>query len=656
MSQEENNSLENSQEIRDNSELTSSGEEETKVAIKEELEETPAPPQAASEPASTGEEKVEDKTDKVKISDIEIQSPIDAMIEKTHLDSPGPQNMTQHVKEEKVYERKSKRSKNFRKRAKTESVSTRSEPETTPNEKTDLTPESGYNIPTETDKSEDELTRPDTLSRIRPLEEQKVLNRGVAHFKDNVIKIAGGYRLHAGDEMKIGDREFELKHLEPSKKPLYWGILALGIIVLFFIFQSSFTGPKDSGKMVGVVVEKGTGVFLPNAMIELKELGKKVQSNDLGFFIIDLLPAGTYQMQAQLKGYTPVSENAAIVKKQITTTVVELSPQTEASSSAPARPEPARTEPGHRPVAPSQPKSTLGSVKIETNVPGVIVYLDGRYLGVGNNLYADITPGTHSIRLSKDSYQDWTGNLTVSERSTSRIKVNLNSIENTSGSSSSTKGQTDFMSSAQKEYDVGNYAGAVENYTKGLLLDPGNPEAYLSRGSSYAKIGEKSKAIADLSQGAKLFENKGTYNKAVLCYSQILNLTPGDLNYLYSRGQDYVHTGEYDKATADFKKVTEQNPKYLNGFMELGNAQYNAEDFKGAAESYTKARKLNPNSRQIYVNLAMTYTALENKSETKKNYGKFKELTTLADRETMKDDPEWIKVLKFLGESTEKEF
>jgi hypothetical protein len=52
----------------------------------------------------------------------------------------------------------------------------------------------------------------------------------------------------------------------------------------------------------------------------------------------------------------------------------------------------------------------------------------------------------------------------------------------------------------------------------------------------------------------------------------------------------------------------------------------------------------------------MTYTALENKSEAKKNYGKFKELTTLADRETMKDDPEWIKVLKFLGESTEKEF
>lgn len=650
MSQEENNSLENSQEIRDNSELASSGEEETKVAIKEELEETPAPPQAASEPASTGEEKMEDKTDKVKISDIEIQSPIDAMIEKNHLDSLGPENVTV----EKVTEKKPKRTRNSRKRAKTETVFTGSDPETSSNEKTDLTPETGYGIPTEADKLEEEPTRPDTLFRTRPLEEQKISCKGVAHFKDNVIKIAGGFRLHAGDEMKIGDREFELKHLEPSKKPLYWGILALGIIVLFFIFLSSFTGPKDSGKMVGVVVEKGTGVFLPNAMIELKELGKKVQSNDLGFFIIDLLPAGTYQMQAQLKGYTPVSENAAIVKKQITTTVVELSPQTALSS--PAKPEPEKSEPRTKPVAPSQPKSTLGSVKIETNVPGVIVYLDGRYLGVGNNLYADITPGTHSVRLSKDSYQDWTGNVTVSERSTSRIKINLNSIEGTSGPSGSTRSQTDFVSSAQKEYDGGNYAGAVENYTKGLLLDPGNPEAYLGRGSSYAKLGEKNKAIADLSQGAKFFEEKGNYNKAVLCFSQILNLTPEDLNYLYSRGQDYVHTGDYDKAITDLKKVTEQNPKFLNGFTELGNAQYGAKDYKGAAESYTKARKLSPNSRQIYVNLAMTYTALQNKSQAKKNYEQFKMLTTLADRETMKDDPEWVKVLKFLGESTEKEF
>ncbi|HVP36684.1 MAG TPA: tetratricopeptide repeat protein [Terriglobales bacterium] len=652
MSQEENDSLENSQEIRDNSETTSSGDEETKVAVKEELEETSVPPQDASEQVPAGEEQIEDKTDKVKISNIEIQSPIDAMIEKTNQASPDTENVTQPA----TIEKKTERSRNSRRQEPAESVANEPELEVDLNERADLTAESENEVLSEPEKPEEEPVRTDTLSRIRPVEEQKVINKGVAHFKDNVIKIAGGFRLHAGDEMKIGDREFELKHLEPNKKPLYWGILALGIIVLFFIFQSIFSGPKDSGKMVGVVVEKGTGTFLPNAMIDLKELGKKVQSNDLGFFILDLLPAGSYQVQAQLKGYTPVSENAVIVKKQTTTTVIELSPQTEITASSPANPEPEKAEPSARPVAPSQPRSTLGSVKIETNVPGVIVYMDGRYLGVGNNLYADITPGTHSIRLSKDSYQDWIGNVVVGERSTSRLKVSLNSAEGTSGPSGSSMGQTDFLSSAQKEYDGGNYAGAVENYTKGLLLDPGNPEAYLGRGSSYAKLGEKNKAIGDLSQGAKFFEDKGNYNKAVLCYSQILNLNPGDLNYLFSRGHDYIQLKEYDKATIDLMKVTDQNPKYVNGFMELGNAQYNAEDFKGAADSYTKARKLAPNSRQVYVNLALTYTALQDKSKAKKNYETFKELTTLADRETMKDDPEWIKVLKYLGESTEKEF
>lgn len=652
MSQEENNSLENSQEIRDDSPEASSGDEEIKVTVKEETEETSPSPQPESEPVTEGAEKMEDKTDKVRISDIEIQSPIDAMIEKNNSDPPQPED----IAEKKTKERKWNLGRNFKKAEEIEPQPTASEPETTADEKTDLAPEPVHEIPVEQERSEHELARPDAAFRVKPPEEQKVSNRGVAHFKDNVIKIAGGFRLHAGDQVKIGDREFELKHLEPSKKPLYWGILGLGIVVLFFIFQFGLTGPKDSGKMIGVVVEKGTGVFLPNAMIELKELGKKVQSNDLGFFVIDLLPAGSYQIQAQLKGYTPVTENAVIVRKQITSTVVELSPQTEVASTASAGTVPERAEPRPRPAAPSQPRSTLGSVKVETNVPGVIVYMDGRYLGVGNNLYADITPGTHSIRLSKDSYQDWTGNVAVSERSTSRLKVSLNPLESAYGSTGSSRAQTDFVSSAQKEYDAGNYAGAVENYTKGLLLSPDDPQAYLGRGSSYAKLGEKSKAVADLSKGAKLFENKGNYNQAVLCYSQILNLNPGDLNYLFSRGQDYIHTGDYDKATSDLKKVTEQNPKYLNGFVELGNAQYKAEEYKGAAETYTKARRLAPNSRQIYVRLALTYTALQNKSEARKNYEKFKELTTLADRETMKDDPEWIKVLKFLGESTEKEF
>ncbi|MFH0931338.1 MAG: tetratricopeptide repeat protein [Candidatus Zixiibacteriota bacterium] len=604
---EENRPLENSQEIRDNP-------GETKIAV---------------------EEKKEGDTQK-----IEIQSPIEAMIEKPVSASTQPEGTT-----EETVEKKPKRTRIYTRKERLDSQST--------------LPETSDQQEKKTEKTEIETAELDNIPQPYSVEEQKISNKGIAHYRENVIKIAGGFKIHSGDEMKIGDREFELRRLEPSQKPFYWGALALGIVILFFIFQFNFTGYKDSGKIVGVVIDKGTGTFIPNALIELKDLGKKVHSNDLGFFILDALPAGTYELQAQFKGFKPSSENAVVVKKQITTTLVELTSESEGVLPIQISSVAKRTEPQTKPGTPNLPsvlKSQLGSIKIESNVPGVIVFLDGEYLGVGNNVYSDITPGSHNLRLAKDNYQDWTGNVTIKEKKTSGIKANLTKIETSPSSALSSKGQTDYFASAQKEFDAGNFAGAVENYNRSLLMNSDNPEAYLGRGNSYLKIGDKTKALADFSQGAKLFEEKGNYNKAALCYTQTLSLTPGDLNVLYGRAQDYIKTGEYEKAVTDLKKVTEQNPKFFNGFMELANAQYYSKDYSGAVESYSQAKKLNPNSKQVYVKLALAYTTMQDKSGAKKNYEKFKELTTLIDRENMKDDPEWIKVLKFLGEETEKEF
>jgi tetratricopeptide (TPR) repeat protein len=618
---EENRPLENSQEIRDNP-------EETKIAVEEKKEEYPENPTQSMK-------KKEGDTQK-----IEIQSPIEAMIEKPVSASTQPEGTT-----EETVEKKPKRTRIYKRKESLDSQST--------------LPEISDQQEKKIEKIEIGAVGLDSLSQPNPMEEQKISNKGIAHYRENVIKIAGGFKIHSGDEMKIGDREFELRRLDPSKKPFYWGALALGIVILFFIFQFNFTGYKDSGKIVGVVIDKGTGTFVPNALIELKDLGKKVHSNDLGFFILDALPAGTYELQAQFKGFKPSSENAVVVKKQITTTLVELTSESEGVLPIQISSVAKRTEPQTKPGTPNLPsvlKSQLGSIKIESNVPGVIVFLDGEYLGVGNNVYSDITPGSHNLRLAKDNYQDWTGNVTIKEKKTSGIKANLTKIETSSSSALSSKGQTDYFASAQREYDAGNYAGAVENFNKGLLVNSDNPEAYLGRGNSYLKIGDQTKALADFSQGAKLFEEKGNYNKAALCYTQTLNVTPGDFNALYSRAQDYIKTGEYEKAVTDLKKVTEQNSKFFNGFMELGNAQYNSKDYSGAVESYSKAKKLNSNSKQVYVKLALTYTAKQDKSGAKKNYEKFKELTTLVDRESMKDDPEWVNALKFLGEDTEKEF
>lgn len=604
--------------------------EETKVKVMEEKEEKPAILPANSE------EKKEGDTQK-----IDIQSPIQAMIEKPDSGSSRAETISE---DRMAVKRKRKRRKDFKKERRLDSQNTLSEKSEEENKES---------------KTAFRPTKSDNLSQPKSIEEQKTTTKGVAHFKDNVIKIAGGFKLHSGDEIKIGDKAFELRRLEPSKKPLYWGILALGLIVLFFIFQFGFTGYKDAGKIVGVVLDSSTGALLPHAQVELLGLGKRVRSNDLGFFVLDVIPPGTYQMQSQLQGYSSTTDNAVVLKKQITTTIVHLSPESEITSSPQISTKvpttKSQTQSGtSKPAAVSS--SSQGSIKIESNVPDVRVYVDGRYVGTGNKLYSGITGGTHDLRLSKDSYEDWTGRIRVNKDETYNLKVNLDKAVVSSAPSTTTKSEANYFSRAQSEYDGGNYSGAVENYTKWLISNSDNPEGYWGRGNAYLKLGDKSKAIADFSEGAKLFENKGNFSKAVLCYSQILSLNPGDINSLYSRGIDYMKIGEYEKAVPDLKKVTEQNPKFFNGFMEWGDACYYSKDYESAIEGYSKARKLNPNDKQVYVRLALTYTALKDKSGAKKNYEKFRELTTLVDREKMKDNSEWIGVLKFLGENTDKEF
>ncbi len=626
MSQQVKNPPEDPQEIKEEP-------EESKVKAEEEKEEKPLILPASSE------EKKENDTQK-----IDIQSPIQAMIEKPE----SPDSRTRS--EQKTVERKSKRTKSSKKAKRSELQSAEPDIQSSPIEK--IKQQDKQENQEKKDSGSDVPTQP------KPVEEQKILTRGVAHFKENVIKIAGGFKLHSGDEIRIGERVFELRHLEPSRKPLYWGILALGIVVLFFLFQFGFTGYKDTGKIVGVVIDRSSGALLPNAEVQLLDLGKKVRANDLGFFVLDVIPPGTYELQAQADGFSPVRENAVVLKKQITTTIVQLSSGEGITSTNQPGSEGRTAKSGSESSASGKSaisKPRLGSIKIESNVPGVRVYVDGRYLGTGNEVYSGISDGTHTVRLSKENYQDWSKRVMVKENRTFGVKANLSRMEASKGTAAPSKEES-YFTLAQNEYNSGNYAGAVENYSRWLNQHSDNAESYLGRGNSYLKLGDKTKAIADLSDGAKLFETEGNLNKAVLCYTQVLNLTPGDQNTLYNRALDYIKIGEYEKAVPDLKKVTDKNPKFFNGFMQLGSAQYYSEDYQGAVDTYAKARKLNPNDKQVYVRLAITYAAMKDKSEAKRNYEKFKELTTLIDREKMKDSPEWVEVLKFLGENTEKEF
>jgi tetratricopeptide (TPR) repeat protein len=82
----------------------------------------------------------------------------------------------------------------------------------------------------------------------------------------------------------------------------------------------------------------------------------------------------------------------------------------------------------------------------------------------------------------------------------------------------------------------------------------------------------------------------------------------------------------------------------------LGEAYYKSGNYEASLENYKKAKKLNPENLQVYVGLVKTYFAKGERSSAKKSYKKFEELSAYIDRERMKQDPEWRKVLEGIEE------
>lgn len=79
---------------------------------------------------------------------------------------------------------------------------------------------------------------------------------------------------------------------------------------------------------------------------------------------------------------------------------------------APEKPADAPAEPRSRRKAPAPPKAepapaapTLGELRIDSDVPGAMVFLDRKYLGETPVTARDVTPGAHTVNLSADGYE-----------------------------------------------------------------------------------------------------------------------------------------------------------------------------------------------------------------------------------------------------------
>jgi len=72
-----------------------------------------------------------------------------------------------------------------------------------------------------------------------------------------------------------------------------------------------------------------------------------------------------------------------------------------------------------------QPTVTTGTLGVSSSPSGAAVYIDGSYRGVTTINVGNLVPGSHSVRLTKAGYLDWTGTVSISAGATTYLNPTL---------------------------------------------------------------------------------------------------------------------------------------------------------------------------------------------------------------------------------------
>lgn len=167
---------------------------------------------------------------------------------------------------------------------------------------------------------------------------------------------------------------------------------------------------------------------------------------------------------------------------------------------------------------------------------------------------------------------------------------------------------------------MGDLRGSVDACSKGLRLDPTDPELALRRGIAWFYLGQRGIALEDfedasgaayddprpeLWRGLTLMELERPL-EAISAYSAAIRRDRTyDLAYV-NRGLAYLASGEPAKAEADFDHAIRHDPGDAGAWFHRGVAQARQGQYADAVASYEEALRLDPAADGARRNLAAT--------------------------------------------------
>jgi Flp pilus assembly protein TadD len=164
---------------------------------------------------------------------------------------------------------------------------------------------------------------------------------------------------------------------------------------------------------------------------------------------------------------------------------------------------------------------------------------------------------------------------------------------------------------------LGDFRGSVQACTKGIEIDPQEPELYLRRGIAWFHQGlygialedfEEAAGIAyedprpELWRGLTLMELERPL-EAINAYASAIRRDRSFMLAYLNRGLAYLDTGEPGKAEFDFNQAIRQRPKDARVWFNRGVAQARQGRFAEAVYSYETALGIEPGNADTRRNL-----------------------------------------------------
>ncbi len=198
----------------------------------------------------------------------------------------------------------------------------------------------------------------------------------------------------------------------------------------------------------------------------------------------------------------------------------------------------------------------------------------------------------------------------------------------------------DFFNLGEKSFDKGNYALAVEYYTRALKINSRFPEALISRGVACERLKDYDKALLDYQESlifrddiAIVYNNigwlkflKGENEDALKNLNKAIALDDS-LSIAYNnRGLVNRKLENLKKALEDYRKAINLNPYFVDAYDNMGDIRYSLQQYQSALQNYSKAIDIDSTFISAYNNRGLTLHEIKEYAAAVKDFDRALEI------------------------------